>query len=354
MADEGMSSLNRPPAGVTLTGLSGRTCRPLQPLGSAGKGPRLGRAHTPPDGRTPQAIARVAWPRAVRDALGTSALRRLQAAWAASSVGGWALFVALSIYAYDVGGASAVGLAAVVRMAPAALAAPAMSVLGDRYSRRNVLLVLCLVRALVLAAMAAVVARDGPAAVVFALAALFTAIGTGHRPAQAALLPALADEPRQLAASNGLWSAIDSVGFLVGAAGGGLLVAAGGVEFAFAATCGAFLLAALALAGIPVDARPADPARRRRPRLGEIAEGSAPSPATGAAADRRRARRVHARGGRHRRARGRRRARAAGARRGRRRLAEHRLGARRHRRGRGGPAPRPPGQHPRARPRPAC
>ena len=212
--------------------------------------------------------------RALRDALATSALRRVQAAWAAASVGSWAFFVAFSVYAYGVGGASAVGLAAAVRMVPAALAAPAMSLLGDRYSRRDVLVALSLVRALVLAVAAAVVALDGPAALVFALAAVFTAVGTGHKPAQAALLPGLADETGQLAASNALWSAIDSVGFLVGAAGGGLLVATGGVEFALAATCAAYLLAVLALAGIPADVRPsgatAPPVGRR---AAEIAEG---------------------------------------------------------------------------------
>jgi hypothetical protein len=90
--------------------------------------------------------------RALRDALGTSALRRLQAAWAASSLGSWAFFVALSVYAYGVGGASLVGLAAVARMAPAALAAPATSLLGEGHSRRNVLLALPLIRSAVLAA----------------------------------------------------------------------------------------------------------------------------------------------------------------------------------------------------------
>ena len=50
----------------------------------------------------------------------------------------------LSIYAYGVGGANAVGLAAVGRMAPAALAAPLTSLLGDRHSRRDVLLALAL------------------------------------------------------------------------------------------------------------------------------------------------------------------------------------------------------------------
>ena len=212
---------------------------------------------------------------ALRDALGTRSLRRLQTAWAASSLGGWTFFIALAVYAYDVGGATAVGVAAVVRMAPAALAAPGMSMLGDRYSRRNVLLVLALARAAVLAGAAAVVWEGGPPALVFALAALFTAIGTGHKPAQAALLPTLADDPRQLAASNALWSAVDSVGFLAGAALGGVLIAIGSAELALSATALAFLAAAVALLGIPADRRdgvPAPPLPGGR-RAAEIAEG---------------------------------------------------------------------------------
>jgi MFS family permease len=212
---------------------------------------------------------------ALRDALGTRSLRRLQAAWAASSLGAWTFFIALAVYAYDAGGATAVGVAAVVRMAPAALAAPAMSMLGDRYSRRNVLLVLALARAAVLTAAAAVVWEGGPPALVFALAALFTAIGTGHKPAQAALLPSLADDPRQLAASNALWSAVDSVGFLAGAVLGGALIAVGGTELALSVTALAFLAAAVALLGIPADRRegePAPPLPGGR-RAAEIAEG---------------------------------------------------------------------------------
>jgi MFS family permease len=206
---------------------------------------------------------------ALRDALGTSPLRRLQAAWAASSLGGWAFFVTLSVYAYEVGGASAVGLAAVARMAPAALAAPATSMLGDRHSRRNVLLALCLLRAGVLAFATALVWLDGPAVAVFALAAVFTAVGTGHKPAQAALLPTLAEQPRQLAAANAVWSAVDSIGFLAGALAAGALIALGGAELALAATAAAFLLAALALAGIAADRRPEPIAARRPADIGE-------------------------------------------------------------------------------------
>ncbi len=158
-------------------------------------------------------------------------------------------------------------------MVPAALAAPAMSLLGDRYPRRNVLLVLALARAAVLAAAAVLVWREGPAVVVFVLAAAFTAIGTGHKPAQAALLPSLADDPRQLAACNALWSTVDSVGFLAGAVAGGLLIAAGGVELALAVTSIAFLVAALALAGIPADRGGERPPLVRGRRAEEFAEG---------------------------------------------------------------------------------
>lgn len=196
---------------------------------------------------------------ALRDALETGPLRRLQTAWAASSLGSWTVFVALAVYAYGVGGASAVGIAAVVRMAPAALAAPAMSLLGDRHSRRNVLLALSLARAAVLAGCALLVWSDGSAVLVFALAAVFTTIGTGQKPAQGALLPSLASDPRQLTASNALWSTLDNIGFVSGALVGGSLVALGGVELALAAAAGVFALSALALSGIPVDRHAADP-----------------------------------------------------------------------------------------------
>ena len=55
---------------------------------------------------------------ALRAAFGTGDLRRLQFGWAATSVGSWAFMVVLAVYAYDVGGASAVGVAALVRMLP--------------------------------------------------------------------------------------------------------------------------------------------------------------------------------------------------------------------------------------------
>jgi MFS family permease len=192
----------------------------------------------------------------VADALGTRDLRRLQLAWSVTSVGGWAFFVALAVYAYDAGGATAVGAATLLRMVPAGAAAPLTGLLADRHSRRDVLLGATAGRALVLAILAVAVALDAPLAVVLVLGALFTIIATAHKPAQAALLPVLAETPRQLAASNAVWSALDNAGFLVGALIGGALIATTGVNEAFIATAALFALAIVPVAMIPRDPVP--------------------------------------------------------------------------------------------------
>jgi MFS family permease len=108
----------------------------------------------------------------LRAALATPELRRVQASWAAMSLGHWTVFIVLAIYAFDAGGAAAVGIAALVRMLPAGLSAPFTSLLADRRSRRDVLLEAAVVQAAALALVVAAVALDAPPAVVLALAAV--------------------------------------------------------------------------------------------------------------------------------------------------------------------------------------
>lgn len=193
---------------------------------------------------------------AIADALATAPLRRIQAAWVTSAVGSWVFFVALAVYAYDAGGAVAVGLAALVRMVPAGIAAPLAGLLVDRRSRRDVLVASLVGRALVLSALATAVAAGAPLALVLPLAALFTIASTAHRPAQAALLPGLVDTPRQLGACNAIWSGLDNGAFLVGSLIGGVLIATAGTGAAFAVTALLFALAALPVARIPRDPVP--------------------------------------------------------------------------------------------------
>src|SRR5687767_3114253 len=80
-------------------------------------------------------------------ALGNPALRRLQLAAAGSVIGNWAYLVALVVYAYGVGGATGVAIAALVRNLPSAVAAPLTGVLGDRFSRLRVMIGSDLIRA---------------------------------------------------------------------------------------------------------------------------------------------------------------------------------------------------------------
>jgi MFS family permease len=191
------------------------------------------------------------------DAFATPDLRRVQLAWSVSAVGSWIVFVALAVYAYDAGGAAAVGLAALVRMVPAGLAAPLAGVLADRLPRRDVLLGSLAARSATMAAVVAAVATGAPAGVVFALAALFTIEASAHKPAQAALLPALVQTPRQLAACNAIWSGVDNAAFLAGSVAGGALIALASVEAAFGLTAVLFAAAAIPVARIARDPIPA-------------------------------------------------------------------------------------------------
>jgi len=215
--------------------------------------------------------------RLAREALATRDLRKLQLASLAAGIGGWAFMVSLAVHAYAVGGAAAVGLAALVRMAPAGLAAPLTGLAADRFSRRDVLLAATLLRALILALAALAVALDAPFALLLVLATLFTVVATAHKPAQGALLPHLAPSTTRQAASNALWTAIDNGAFVAGAMVGGVLVATVGAAGAFAGAALAFAAAALALAQIkrePTNSRLAGTSwRSRDERAGDALEG---------------------------------------------------------------------------------
>jgi MFS family permease len=182
---------------------------------------------------------------ALRDVFSSPALRRLQLAWTGSILGSWAYLVALGVYAYDQGGATAVGLVGVIRLIPAAIAAPFTASLADRFPRVGVMVASDLVRCVLMLAAAATIAADGPAPVVYAIVALSTVATTVFRPAQSALLPALVRSPAELTAVNVASSTLESVGTFLGPALGGLLLALTSPEVVFAANAGTFLWSAL-------------------------------------------------------------------------------------------------------------
>lgn len=210
--------------------------------------------------------------RALREVYANRGLRRLQLAWAGSIIGTWAFSVALAVYAFRHGGASAVGLVVLIRWLPAAFSSPFMGILGDRYPRVLVMMTSDLLRAAAFGGMTACVLLDGPSAVVYALVGVTSVISTAFRPAQAALLPALARTPEELTAANVSSSTLESLGFCAGPAIGGVLLAVSNTWVVFAVTAGTFVWSALLLAGLLRTDEP--PLRREsRPIVHEAVEG---------------------------------------------------------------------------------
>ena len=102
----------------------------------------------------------------LRTTLANRDLTRIELAWASASLGNWAFSILLALYAYRQGGTGAVALALMVRMLPSGLAAPYMSMLVDRHSRRSVLVWTSVIRTVSLAAAAAAAAAGTPLGVV--------------------------------------------------------------------------------------------------------------------------------------------------------------------------------------------
>ncbi len=203
-------------------------------------------------------------------------LRRVQLAWGGSITGQYAFSVALAVYAYRHGGAAVVGLVIVVRMVPAAIVSPFAAIVADRSRRERVMLAADVVRVAALSGAAAIVFVGGPAAAVYALAALVTTVGTVFRPAEAALLPSLARSPEELAAANVASSSIESVGSFAGPALGGLVLAASSTGVVFLVAAATFLWSALLVMRLrPDDPRTRSVAEPRAERTSTSARGEA-------------------------------------------------------------------------------
>jgi MFS family permease len=194
---------------------------------------------------------------AVAVVFGNREMRLLQLAWAAVSLSIWSFAIALGVYAFEAAGATAVGIAALVRLLPGALAAPFGGLIGDRFSRRAVLVISALGNAALLGMATAAAAADAPTAVVFVLAGLSTVAISPYVPADGALMPFVARTPQELSAANVAHSLGDNLGFLVAGVAGGVLLATASPQAVFGMAAIAGLITALLLARLTPDARPA-------------------------------------------------------------------------------------------------
>jgi MFS family permease len=175
--------------------------------------------------------------------------RRLWLGEVVSLLGDWMSFVAVSLLALEKGGGVvALALVLVGHTLPHAVLAPVAGVLADRLDRKQLLIATNAAQAALTAAMAVAAAR-GSVAWVQSLVFARAAVGALLLPVQSAALRHTVREDELLAA-NTLSSLTWSVMFAVGMAAGGL-IAALGPALALVIDAASFIVAALALAGLP-------------------------------------------------------------------------------------------------------
>ena len=155
---------------------------------------------------------------AVGAVLGSPSIRRLVLASAICTAAELAAFVALSVYAYRVGGAGLLGALGAARMLTGAVLVPLVTSLADRMRREHLLVATVAPRMLLMAAITALLSVGAPAWLVVLLAALGSGLHGVFRPLQAAMLPWLARDPEQLTAANGVIGIAEGSAVLLGPA----------------------------------------------------------------------------------------------------------------------------------------
>ncbi len=175
------------------------------------------------------------------------AVRRAQLALAGSTIGDWSYSVAISVLVFQRAGATWVGIAQVCRLVPAALAAPFLGSVVDRFPRTRVLLATDAARAALMFVVLVLAWTDAPLPLIVILMAATAIVATLFWPAQRALLPSLVVEAEELTSANVVSSTLESIGSIIGPALGGLALALFGVTPAFLVPIVAYSLSALAI-----------------------------------------------------------------------------------------------------------
>ena len=187
---------------------------------------------------------------AFRDVLRNPSIRRIELSWTAGTAADWAFLVVLLVYAYDAGGALAVGILGAVRIVPAIVAAPFAPTLVERYRGDRVLTAIYVARCLGAVLTAVAISAGASMELVYALAAAVAGVGSLVRAIQTALLPAFAQTPRELVAANVASSTGEGIGTFVGPLLAGVIVAATGSVATSLLVAVTFAGAAAAVTGI--------------------------------------------------------------------------------------------------------
>jgi MFS family permease len=173
-----------------------------------------------------------------------ASLRRVLVAFFLFSAQEYAVWVAVTIYAYESGGASEAGAVLVAQLVPAALFAPVAATFGDRIRRDRALRAGYLIQMTACGGLALAM-WSGPPLIVYAVAVVASSAVTLTRPVHNAILPQLAETPEQLTAANASTSMVEGLGVLVGPGFVALTLDALGFSGVLAVMAVAMLVAAL-------------------------------------------------------------------------------------------------------------
>jgi MFS family permease len=192
-------------------------------------------------------------------ALGShSGLRRVLAAYWFFDFIEFAAWLAIILYAYEIGGPGLAGLAAVVQLVPAAILAPALASVGDRMPRGRALVLVhsCVAVASLLTLVA--LKADAPVWVVLLASTAVTTTLATVRPVHFASLPQLAATPEELVSGNALSSMADGFMRFLGPVVTGILVALSGPWLVFVLTTACATVAAVLCLGLGLGASSED------------------------------------------------------------------------------------------------
>ena len=180
------------------------------------------------------------------------ALARLLAGEFVSGIGDWLYLVAVLVVVYaDSNSPVLLGIVGAARILPYVLLSVPAGIVADRFDRRMVLLVTDVARGVLMLGLVAAVVLGAPTLVIVAISILAACFSTFFGPAIGALIPTLVEE-RDLGVANSAWATLDNVAFIVGPAVAGILLASGGLEFAFLLNAVSFAIVAVVLWKLPI------------------------------------------------------------------------------------------------------
>lgn len=186
---------------------------------------------------------------------GNRAFRQVWLGQVVSQMGDWFNTIALYTIILNLTGSGRdIGLLLVARFVPSFIFGPSSGVLADRFSRRSIMIVTDLLRALVVLGFL-FVRRAEHLWIIYVLTVLQLGLSTFFEPAKTAAIPSIVSD-RELVAANAISSVTWSVMLTLGAAIGGLATGWFGTDVAFILDSATYLLSAALIASVKVPKRP--------------------------------------------------------------------------------------------------